>query len=792
MKKVLAFLVMAGLLAGCSGGSGGGGGETSPPPSQAEPDSQPPPPPEPPPPPPPEPTPSSVPAPQPTPIAPARTGPFAGNPEFYAPDPNSPNPDSARSLHWAPGAVKAHIAYQRLADRRPGELPGNDVRVAVIDTGIDLLHPEFDSLRTSEDFRTGDGDFSGDEFSHGTAVASLIGARRGGPGGDRDFHGVAWGATIRVTGIALGRADPSRPYVPISLPRLEDHSTDTASLLTHVLRGQGSSGSRPDVVNMSFGVSGLVEKYTADELRTHFRDAIEVAAQAAVPEAERALLVSSAGNANGGGTGRCSPDDPRVGGNCVDGELRASSPDVDSALMAHIPELRPHSVAVVSVGRDGQISDFSNRCGIAAKWCLAAPGEDMLAAYWGPPQGGGPPVRSYASGIGGTSFAAPVVSGGLAVVRHYFRGQLGNPEVLQRVLRTADVTPDRVPAGSRCPAHLDLDGDLSACELSSEVGRGLMNLDRATRPVGGSTTGTPGRTAPAAATWAATPAAWGDVGARVSGTEFAFFDSWNAPFWSDLGTRFAPLEAGGWTPPDPGEDAAAAGEALLTPHLAWSAAPAGSGSWLPGTRDWRFAFGPTANGEREAESFALSTRAAGSGTRFGLVYEGRSNQGAKPSGAFGDRASSSLVFVSRRHEAELGGGPLSLEASWTLGAGKADYPDSAMLQASGALYTAGEAALTHTGEDARTRLAVSQPLRAESGSGTLTYQVGRTLDGDWRYESKRFRLAPGAREVRLSLRHDRDLARAGAIAFEAGRRVDAGHVAGRGESFAGVGYRLPW
>ena len=73
-----------------------------------------------------------------------------------------------------------------------------------------------------------------------------------------------------MTGIALGRADPGRPYVPISLPSLEGHSTRMASLLTHVLGGQGIPDSRPDVVNMSFGVSGLVEKYTADELRTHF------------------------------------------------------------------------------------------------------------------------------------------------------------------------------------------------------------------------------------------------------------------------------------------------------------------------------------------------------------------------------------------------------------------------------------------------------------------------------------------------------------------------------------------
>ena len=50
---------------------------------------------------------------------------------------------------------------------------------------------------------------------------------------------------------------------------------------------------------------------------------------------------------------------------------------------------------------------------------------------------------------------------------------------------TAAVTPDDVADhGGRCPRHLDTNGDLSACELSSTLGRGLMDLDAATRPVG--------------------------------------------------------------------------------------------------------------------------------------------------------------------------------------------------------------------------------------------------------------------------------------------------------------------
>jgi subtilase-type serine protease len=50
--------------------------------------------------------------------------------------------------------------------------------------------------------------------------------------------------------------------------------------------------------------------------------------------------------------------------------------------MAHyIPEIQGHSIAVVSVDETGQISDFSNRCGVAQDYCIAAPGGRMLVAY---------------------------------------------------------------------------------------------------------------------------------------------------------------------------------------------------------------------------------------------------------------------------------------------------------------------------------------------------------------------------------------------------------------------------
>jgi hypothetical protein len=145
--------------------------------------------------------------------------------------------------------------------------------------------------------------------------------------------------------------------------------------------------------------------------------------------------------------------------------------------MSHfIEEIQGHSIAVVSIDEDGEISDFSNRCGIAKDFCIAAPGGSVTVAY---------PTSADDAGIyedekddptscvqdnscyavaGGTSFAAPFVTGGLATIFSYFDGQLGNTEIVSRLFATAN--KDGVYADSTI------------------YGQGLMDLAAATSPVG--------------------------------------------------------------------------------------------------------------------------------------------------------------------------------------------------------------------------------------------------------------------------------------------------------------------
>ncbi len=49
--------------------------------------------------------------------------------------------------------------------------------------------------------------------------------------------------------------------------------------------------------------------------------------------------------------------------------------DVEAVLPRHFPELEKGWLAVVGMGTDGRIAGYSSLCGVAADWCIAAPGE---------------------------------------------------------------------------------------------------------------------------------------------------------------------------------------------------------------------------------------------------------------------------------------------------------------------------------------------------------------------------------------------------------------------------------
>ena len=404
----------------------------------------------------------------------------------------------------------------------------------------------------------------------------------------------------------------------------------------------------------------------------------------------------------------------------------------------------------------------------------------------GPDDEGAPGAQGYATRQG-TSFAAPVVSGGLAVVMHYFRGQLGNTEVLARVLGTADVSPDRVPEGAQCPAHLDTDGDRSACELSSTHGRGLMNLDRATRPVGSASTGLPGGLAALDRTALRAPAAWGDLAGRLGDAELASFDEWNAPFFTPLRRHVLPSGGGRALPSFASEHAGTGLPAWQ--GLGWTSVGD------PGPERLRLAYSVDAEGELGAGGLAYTRQALGGALHTGLVFEQDAGLGARGTGGFAGAPSHGLVFGgwSRTFAPEWAGRRgLSLGVQ-TLWAGGRLTSGSGMLREAGGLYSQHRASLTHAPDGthgALARVSLSQPLRAESGRALIHRPVGRTRAGAWLYEDLRVPLSPGARALTLELAHERPVGSRARLALGLEHTFDAGHVAGEKDTWVGGKLRV--
>ena len=706
----VALVLLAVLAAGCGGGGGptAAGRDPAPPPSP----------------------PSS---PTPVPPAPVAPGEYAEHPEYKA--------------AWGLDATNAAVAYGRIAGRDgKGTAPGAGARVSVIDTGIDDGHWEFDGLAL-----TGTGRSSPDG-SHGTAVSSVIAAGRDGsrtPSGsaDPDFHGLAWGiGRLEVKHVALSTPDPDRNYTANPRAQVDDRIDWLATQFSGL---QATA----DFVNMSFGVHGLVENYGGLSFGPLYPPAITTLAQTG-RQTGKTVLVIAAGNDHGR---KCRTPEQ----NCVGGRIDASSPTLIAGLPVLEESLRRHVVAVVATDRRGRVASFSNRCGVAAKWCIAAPGVDIPIAY---SKDGS---RGYAT-ASGTSLAAPHVTGGLAVMKHWFRGQLANEDLLARLYSTARMTPDPVPSGGSCPAHLDLDGDLGDCELSSELGRGLMDLGAATAPVGTTSIVLGGSAAggglPAMSSRIAPGGPVGDALRHgLAGHEIAVFDRLGAPFWIDA-ARFVQdrppaagtarlsrwLDGAAGAPRTRGEGgyrrsamAGPSGNELRVGFGAPSGAHVAGLVSGPAAAELRLGsaslstFGSTGSGgeaglhavDGNAHGLAMSWEPADDDARVRAGWIGETNTflGSTAEGAFG-RLSSDLLFVGAAESFEADGWRFGVAAEFGW----------ATLDAAGGMFAGTDTAAYSSAFSAEIvrplargtlRLSLEQPLRIENGSMEMSFPAGRTPDG---------------------------------------------------------------
>ncbi|MBQ8473974.1 MAG: S8 family serine peptidase [Alphaproteobacteria bacterium] len=113
-------------------------------------------------------------------------------------------------------------------------------------------------------------------------------------------------------------------------------------------------------------------------------------------------------------------------------------------------DLVGHFVNVVAWDNEtGALADFSNACGITKDYCITAPGTNLSAGY--------------SNDLDGTSFAAPVVSAAIAVIREAFP-YMQSTQITELLFTTAR--------------------DLGVVGVDELYGHGMLDLERATRPVG--------------------------------------------------------------------------------------------------------------------------------------------------------------------------------------------------------------------------------------------------------------------------------------------------------------------
>lgn len=305
--------------------------------------------------------------------------------------------------------INASEGYARI----PGEVGGDGVRVAILDDGIDADHIDLVDNIAANLVPTGQTELDNgiDIFGlgidgHGTAVGSVIAGAKN----DIGSHGVAFDAELLSFDVFAQDAD-------------DTNGNDVAVNVASAIRAASSGGSNfeADIINMSLqlGTDGsALQNAQLGDVGDAMAEAVDAGK----------IVVVAAGNS-------------------------AGANPVFPAIFVDDPDIQGLAIAVGSVDAAGNLSSFSNQCGVTAEFCMVAPGEAVDAAI----------VDDQFGEVSGTSFAAPLVAGSAAVIKTAFPG-VSNGEVVSRLFTTAE--------------------DLGAPGTDVVFGQGLLDLEAALAPVG--------------------------------------------------------------------------------------------------------------------------------------------------------------------------------------------------------------------------------------------------------------------------------------------------------------------
>lgn len=383
------------------------------------------------------------------------------------PVPVPPADDVEYRTNWGLGMINALPAYLE-------GYTGKGITIAVVDTGLDVVHPEF-AGRISKALRNfgfsltpddvSDVDLDGNIAGHGTHVSGILGAARDGKG----MQGVAYEATIIPLRAIIG-GDKAWDETPQPDTRAIEYAASIGAKVLNGSFGPNFPGpTRPDPDNPGQTIENPdYQKLDYQPIYDNLADlkanyeAMKKAAAADV------VMVFAAGNEYDvqptastlpGGNGMLpliTPENTAAGlyrfvdlsGKNADFHAPASygfiDPSDSSVSSLDFSDLKGSLIVVAAVDRDSKITSYSNRCGQAAEWCLAAPGGDNPDStdqtrdiYSTLPEG----KYGYDEG---TSMASPHVAGAAAIVRSAFP-YMNARQTIETILTTAtDIGPEEI------------------------------------------------------------------------------------------------------------------------------------------------------------------------------------------------------------------------------------------------------------------------------------------------------------------------------------------------------------
>src|SRR5437764_857806 len=164
-----------------------------------------------------------------------------------------------------------------------------------------------------------------DDHGHGKHVAGLIAAPKNGAG----MHGLAYNATL-----VNFKVGDSTGAITASDAQLADMMSRAAN-----------AGAM--IINNSWSAASAITTFTTQDLQSSLPRWIDASRAYG---ARGGVVVFAAGN------------------------QASAQPGMQSGLPYRLSGIEPGWLAVVAIDDTGRLASYSNRCGVAAAWCLAAPG----------------------------------------------------------------------------------------------------------------------------------------------------------------------------------------------------------------------------------------------------------------------------------------------------------------------------------------------------------------------------------------------------------------------------------